>query len=194
VAAGGFQHFVIAVAWRYTGPMPVKPQFSLRVMFVAVAVAALIAAEAVALPGWLAFAAGILVTSFLPPVLIAGVFYARGFARAFCIGALAWLLAAHWIAKISLGVPTTQGIELIGSSAGTGMPGMMSSPPGILSQPNAPYFEQLGLMYRSGYCAMWLLTIAGGMAALVSERKGPGVGIIRVEAAIRRSADVPGSH
>lgn len=152
--------------------MPAKVQFSLRGMFVAIAVAALIAAEAVAFPGWLAFLAGILVTSFLPPVLIAGAFYARGFARAFCIGALAWLLAAHWIARISLGVPTTAGIELIGSAPAMGMGGM--SPPGILSQPNAPHYEQLGLTYRSGYCALWLLTIVGGLLAVVVRCLAPG--------------------
>lgn len=46
------------------------------------------------------------------------------------------------------------------------MGGMGMSPTVIVSQPNSPYTEQVGQMYRSGYCAVWLLTIAGGFVAV----------------------------
>lgn len=137
-------------------------------MFAAVAVVALVAAEAVAFPDWLAFFAGVLITSFLPPVLVAGAFYARGSSRAFCIGVLAWLLTAHWIAKISLPY-ATDGIELIvpRTDRGAEMPGMSAlSQPGILSQPNSRCYEELGVRFRADYCAMWLLAIAAGVASV----------------------------
>jgi hypothetical protein len=87
-------HFAIAVAGRYIGRMPAKPQFSLRTIFVLTVLAALVAAEAAGFPDWLADIVGWVVTSLLPPAVMAGIVYARGPVQAFWIGACVWWLTA----------------------------------------------------------------------------------------------------
>ncbi len=78
--------------------MAVKVQFSLRMIFVVTAVVALIAAEAVAFPKWLAEMLGIVVTLLLPSAFLAQIVYARRHGRAFGIGALsAWLVVFRFI-------------------------------------------------------------------------------------------------
>ncbi|HQU45327.1 MAG TPA: hypothetical protein PK867_21100 [Pirellulales bacterium] len=77
--------------------MAAKPQFSLRWMFVAVAAVALVLGEAVGFPEPIAEAVGLIVTSLLAPAVVSGMVYARGYGRAFVIGALSWWFATAWI-------------------------------------------------------------------------------------------------
>lgn len=118
-------------------------------MFAAVAVVALIAAEAVAFPGWVAFVVGIFGTSFFPPTLVAGIVYSRGYKRAFCIGALAWLMSARWIAGISIGAEK----------------GYLSTYD-LLWNANDSDWDALGHQFRLNYCIAWALSLAGGFVAI----------------------------
>jgi len=61
-------------------------RFTLKTLFVAVSAAALICCVFFALPGWLAVAILAFLWFLAPPVLIAGIVYGRGYARAFFIG------------------------------------------------------------------------------------------------------------
>lgn len=82
--------------------MAAKVQFSLRMIFVVTAAVAVVFAEAVALPEWLANAVGLAVILLLPSAFVAQIVYARGAGRAFGIGALcAWLTG---LATAQLGV------------------------------------------------------------------------------------------
>jgi len=151
--------------------MAAKPQFSLRLLFVMISAVALVAAEAVAFPGWLALIVGLLLTSFLPPVFAAGIVYARGYGRAFCIGALAWLVAASWIAHVSLGIPGTfpiKGPELVpGMGGGWQGGGIVPGMRGYLAIFRSPFYSAFGDMYRLDYCVLWVLTFTGGLFAVV---------------------------
>ena len=80
--------------------MAAKVQFSLRMIFVVTAMVALVAAEAVAFPGWLADIMGIGITFLLPPAFVALVIYARRGGRAFGIGALSVWLAVGWMDRV----------------------------------------------------------------------------------------------
>lgn len=85
--------FAIGFDGRYTRSMPAKVQFSLKMIFVVTAVVALLAAQAVAFPDWLAEWIGIGAMVLLPSALVAQIVYARGARRAFGIGALTAFLA-----------------------------------------------------------------------------------------------------
>ncbi|MGH7193626.1 MAG: hypothetical protein ACREJM_08855 [Candidatus Saccharimonadales bacterium] len=75
-----------------------KMQFSLRTIFVVTAVVAVVFAEAVAFPGWLADLIGLSVTLLLPSAFVAQIVYAFGAGRAFGVGALtAWIAVAALI-------------------------------------------------------------------------------------------------
>lgn len=73
-------------------------QFSLRMIFAVIAVVAVLAAEAVVFPEWIADIVGLAVTLLLPcPFVIQGV-NIRGAGRAFGIGALCvWLVGTLWL-------------------------------------------------------------------------------------------------
>lgn len=100
-----FLHFAISVAWRYIGRMPRKPQFSLRAIFLVTMLVALVSAEAAGFPDWLADIIAWIVTSLIPPAVIAGIVYARGAAQAFWIGACVWWLTA-FVMLFLVGVST----------------------------------------------------------------------------------------
>lgn len=127
-------------------------------MFAAVAVVALIAAEAVAFPGWVAYLVAILVNSFLPPVLAAGIVYGRGYTRAFFIGALAWFAAAPWVAGISL---RPHGSAQLLFLAGVGS---RYSKPALFSDPR--YYDAIGRVFRLHFCTLWSLAFVGGLLAI----------------------------
>lgn len=75
--------------------MAAKVQFSLRMIFVVTAVVAMVFAEAVAFPDWVADIVGFPVMLLLPSAFVAQIAYARDAGRAFGIGALtAWVAVA----------------------------------------------------------------------------------------------------
>jgi hypothetical protein len=126
--------------------MVAKPQFSLRWIFVAMAVVGLLLGEAVAFPGWIALTVGMAGTSFLPVCFVAGIVYARAAPQAFCIGALVWLVVGTWI---------------------EGQFPMMRYMHLLFHDPSDAQFENLGLEYRLDYCVVWSMTLAGGLVAVV---------------------------
>ena len=77
--------------------MPAKVQFSLRWIFVAMALVAVFCGEAVAFPDVVAEIAGLLVTALLPCGFVSGIVYARGAGQAFCIGALVMWSISLWM-------------------------------------------------------------------------------------------------
>jgi hypothetical protein len=90
-----------------------KPQFSLRAIFVVTVLAALVAAEAAAFPDWFADIVAWLVTSLIPPAVVAGVVYARGATQAFWIGAFVWwLTVAVMVFSVGLGTHLIDGGRL----------------------------------------------------------------------------------
>jgi hypothetical protein len=82
---------------RYIGRMALKMQFSLRLIFVVTAAVAVLLGEAVAFPDWIAEIVGLVVSSLLPPAVVAGIVYAHENRRAFCLGTLVWWLSARWM-------------------------------------------------------------------------------------------------
>ncbi|HQU45326.1 MAG TPA: hypothetical protein PK867_21095 [Pirellulales bacterium] len=91
----------------YTAPMPSKPQFTLRWIFVLTAAVAALCGQAFAFPDWLAEIVWIMVTLSLPSVFVAGIVYARGAGQAFSIGALVWF-ASGCIAIVTLDLGSIQ--------------------------------------------------------------------------------------
>ncbi|HEX5443961.1 MAG TPA: hypothetical protein VFW87_09045 [Pirellulales bacterium] len=94
------EFLVIRFDDRYTRRMAAKVQFSLRTIFVVTAVAAVVVAEAVAFPGWLADIMGVGITFLLPPAFVAQIVYARRGGRAFGIGACSVWLAVGWMDRV----------------------------------------------------------------------------------------------
>ena len=86
----------VALANGYTSCMAGKPQFSLRWIFFLTAAVALLLGEAVGFPELVALVVALVVTSLLPPAFVAGIVYADGYGRAFCIGVLAWWIVITW--------------------------------------------------------------------------------------------------
>jgi hypothetical protein len=154
----GANSFAITWAEGYTGRIIARPQFSLRWLFAVTAAAAVMLGEAVAFPGWIAWAVGIAVTPLLACAFVAGIVYARGYGQAFCIGALVWWLAARWIMDVSFGVPTL-------NSEIANMHGLHLS--GYALADHLPRLDMLGGEYRIDYCVLWLLMTAGGFVAVV---------------------------
>jgi hypothetical protein len=77
--------------------MAVKPQFSLRLLFVMTAAAALIAGEAVAFSDAIAEVVGVAFTALIFPAAVLSIIYAPGASRAFGNGALLFWFSAGWI-------------------------------------------------------------------------------------------------
>lgn len=63
-------------------------QFTLKTLFVALSVAAVLCCAFFALPGWLSLIVLGTLFSLIPPALIAGIVYGRGYGRAFSIGGI----------------------------------------------------------------------------------------------------------
>lgn len=63
-------------------------RFTLKTLFVVVSVAAVLCCAFFALPGWLSLIVLGTLFSLVPPALIAGIVYGRGYGRAFSIGGI----------------------------------------------------------------------------------------------------------
>jgi len=150
-----FPHFAFDLAWRYTGRMNARPQFSLRFLFFAIAAAAVIAAEAGAFMPPVALAVGISVSLLSCAAIVAGLVYARDFTRAFCVGALATLVAARFVAASH--APS-------GLTLATVFYSMI--PPWLATK----YMNSYGIEYS----VLWVFAIAGGLAAVFVRRLAVG--------------------
>ncbi|HEX7379650.1 MAG TPA: hypothetical protein VF278_21180 [Pirellulales bacterium] len=147
-AAGFAARFV----WGYNHRMARKLQFSLRWMFAAVAVVALITAEAAAFPHNIAMAIGTVLSVVFPAALVAAIVYARGSVQAFFIGALVAFLAA------STGMLSATGFNL-----------PTSGPPlstAFYSMIPSSFLSRLGSSVGVEFSLRWIIAIAGGLMAV----------------------------
>ena len=128
--------------------MTAKPQFSLRWIFIAIAAAALIAGEAFAFAPQIALAVGVSISLLSSAALAAGLVYARDSARAFCVGALASLLAARFVVVSQ-------------PQSGLALASVFYSviPPYLATKSMNSYGIEYGLS--------WFFAIAGGFMAIV---------------------------
>jgi hypothetical protein len=128
--------------------MGAQPQFSLRWIFVITAAAALIAGEAFAFAPPTALAVGVSISLLFFAALAAGLVYARDSARAFCVGALASLLATRFV-----GVPNVSPGLVLASVFYSVIPSWLAT----------KYMNSYGIEYGLS----WLFAIAGGFMAIV---------------------------
>ena|SRR5487761_889891 len=123
--------------------MAAKPQFSLRVPFIAMAVVGVLMAEAFVFPPPIALAAGTTASVVFPAGLIAGIIYARAYTRAFCLGTLAALVATRLVANAASGLALS----------------VFYPPPWMATNNTNSYGIEHG--------ARWTLAFAGGLVAVI---------------------------
>lgn len=133
----------------YTGRMAGKAQFSLRWIFFAIAMAALLAAEGAVFAPEVALAVGVSVSLLSCAALVAGIVYARDVTRAFCIGALAILLVTR--------------LKLVSSELpGMRDPGDMSLTDALFPMTQWWFHIPNANSYGIEFSLLWMFAIAGG--------------------------------
>jgi hypothetical protein len=119
--------------------MAAKPQFSLRLLFIVVAAVALVTGEAVAFPAWLTRIVGFAATSLFLVALFVGLAYAKGYRKAFCVGAIMVGLATRLIVRV---LP----LESVVTAAED--------------------FDPIAFHWRILFCLLWVEMLVGGSMGL----------------------------